>query len=635
MSDGMQGLPGPAERGEKMKTWDANNSRMRACLCLLLGCFVLCLLAAGARAAEAGHFHQLPEGVQALERERSSEADIQDILLIKNTPRGDVWLVLTPWALRSYVLVEGAWQNFSDCSPMPLEEHDRLVFRQHARGPAPGQQGAAGLVYPDDLGFDILRRRKDAGSLGLDLIQYHWQGEGFGLVGWQGAGSGQFTVFREGSWQYHDAATGALLGAVAIDPLLEMGLLADFIHLPHTLSLAQGMAVITEASAQARFPGWTLASYMAYNYSHMADAAYYRIEDGRLHLRRVTLDSKLGTTRELLTMPLPLSQGLLARLKTEEFNSLMDATGSGNLFLTREAFDVGAIPVAGKLVNSDLQSRGLLLLTEDEGGQRFLHWVVQEGTGYQVHNSQALPQEASLDLYHAGDGSLLLNYQRIQTSFTLNQEGRWLLSGLANHSGDTEEFYYTVLPFGVRLGGSYHNLDSVRVGSLPGVDAFQADLAALPTTKEALMRSLDQRGWAVVHNPNPRDRLHLRERPDKASSSLGKFYNRTPLVVLGQEGPWCRVRIGLDGHLEGYMLKEYLAFGADMDRVASALPDMVPKDGYADRPPYVSRDMKTTGPLLKGWLHIIGVVEDRLYIVMDEQGNTGYLPQDWFFEGNG
>ena len=619
-----------------MKAKNHRNGKIPGFLCLLLGCMVLFWGIAGARAEGTGKFHQLPKGVQALEREWSNEEDIQDVLLMKNTPRGDIWLVLTRWSLHSYEQVAGTWKNLSSTSPLPLGEHKGLAFRQHEKGPAPGQQGAAGLVYPDALGFDLLCERKDEGGPGVDLIQYHWQGEGFRLVGWQGAGSGQFTILREGSWHYHDAQTGALLGAVSIDPLVELGMLVDFIHLPHTLSRAQGMAAITEAAAVDRYPGWTLASYSVYNDFHMADADYYRIEEGRLQLRRVTLDSKLGKAQEVFTMPLPLSKGLLTRLETEDFGSLIDARGIDNLFLTGDAFDVDAIPVQGKLIHSDLQSRGLLLMTEDEEGQRFLHWVVQDGAGYQVHDSRALPQGASLDLFHTGDSGMLLSWagQTFQASFTLNRAGNWVLTWFVNYSAE-EEFSYRVLPFGVRVNDVYHSLDGVRVGSLPGVDVLTAELNALPTTKEALTRSLDQQGWAVVHNPNPKDRLHLREKPDRASPSLGKFYNRTPVKVLGQEGPWCRVQIGTDGHLVGYMMKEYLAFGAAMDQVAAAQPDLVPKEGYDNRPPYLSRDLKATGPLLKGWFHIIGVVEDRLYIVMDDYGNTGYLPQDWLFEGNG
>lgn len=586
-----------------MKARDRIKGRAMRFCCLLLCCVVMLGLSAHAQGEAAGKFALLPQEVQALERERGGEDDILDVLLIENTPRG---------------------------------EDLGLAFRQHKKGLAPGIQGTAGLVYPDDLGFDILCKRKGENSPGSDLIQYHWQGEGFSLVGWQEAGSGQLTIYKEGKWQYHDAQSGAALGAVEIEPLVTFGFMVYFMHLPHSLYQAQGMAAITEAAAAVRYPGWTLASYSAYNDFHMADADYYRIEDGVLQLRRVVLHSKLGKTREVFTMPLPLSKGLLARLETEDFDSLMDASGMGDLFLTPDAFDVTAIPVRGKLVHSDLQSRGLLLMTEEEEGQRFLHWVVQEGANYRVERSRVLPKEASLDLFHTGDDGMLLSWdgQRYQASFGLNPAGRFMMTWFANYSAD-KEFSFGVLPFGLRFEGSFYNLNSVRMGSLPGRDAFQMDFLSLPITEEAVNAALDQSGWAVVNNTKPTDRLHLRAKPDKASLSLGKFYNRTPVKVLGQEGPWCRVQIGVDGHLVGYMMKEYLAFGADMDRVASAMPDLVLKEDYETRPGYQSRDLKKTAQPLSGHLYIIGVVENRLYIVMDDQGSTAYYPQDWLFEGNG
>ena len=32
---------------------------------------------------------------------------------------------------------------------------------------------------------------------------------------------------------------------------------------------------------------------------------------------------------------------------------------------------------------------------------------------------------------------------------------------------------------------------------------------------------------------------------------------------------------------------------------------------------------------------VAGVVEDKPFIVLTPYGETGYMPQEWFFEGNG
>ncbi len=32
---------------------------------------------------------------------------------------------------------------------------------------------------------------------------------------------------------------------------------------------------------------------------------------------------------------------------------------------------------------------------------------------------------------------------------------------------------------------------------------------------------------------------------------------------------------------------------------------------------------------------VVGVVEDRLYILLTDDDETGYVPQAWLFDGNG
>lgn len=79
---------------------------------------------------------------------------------------------------------------------------------------------------------------------------------------------------------------------------------------------------------------------------------------------------------------------------------------------------------------------------------------------------------------------------------------------------------------------------------------------------------------AVVSNPNPQDRLNLRERPSEAAASLGKYYNGV-VVQIDQklQNDWVHVTIGNgDGIAQGYMSSQYLAFGQDVQTVASAIP---------------------------------------------------------------
>ena len=126
-------------------------------------------------------------------------------------------------------------------------------------------------------------------------------------------------------------------------------------------------------------------------------------------------------------------------------------------------------------------------------------------------------------------------------------------------------------------------------GNHPYYDVTDLPFAEFPTTYEEAVQHLDCTNWALVNNPNPTERLHLREKPDRKSVSLGKFYNRTPVYVDEIRGEWAHVTIGCD--LSGWMLMDYLAFGADMDKVACAFPQLIVKDEHQDV--WGGRDLST------------------------------------------
>jgi hypothetical protein len=64
--------------------------------------------------------------------------------------------------------------------------------------------------------------------------------------------------------------------------------------------------------------------------------------------------------------------------------------------------------------------------------------------------------------------------------------------------------------------------------------------------------------YATIVNPDSRDRLHLREEPSRSSTSLGRYFNGTQLMVLDtlliDDVFWMYVRV--DGK-EGYMMSPY------------------------------------------------------------------------------
>lgn len=79
---------------------------------------------------------------------------------------------------------------------------------------------------------------------------------------------------------------------------------------------------------------------------------------------------------------------------------------------------------------------------------------------------------------------------------------------------------------------------------------------------------------AVVNNPNPSDRLHLRSEPKEGAKSLGRYYNGVRVTInIPSDMEWTRVNIG---NYHGYMRTEFLAFGDPAQSiVASAMPIMV------------------------------------------------------------
>lgn len=75
---------------------------------------------------------------------------------------------------------------------------------------------------------------------------------------------------------------------------------------------------------------------------------------------------------------------------------------------------------------------------------------------------------------------------------------------------------------------------------------------------------------AIVNNPNPTDRLHLRSSESTQSVSLGKYYNGCTVVVLdNKSNSWDHVRIGTT---EGYMQNSFLAYDKQIDDATFSMP---------------------------------------------------------------
>ena len=247
----------------------------------------------------------------------------------------------------------------------------------------------------------------------------------------------------------------------------------------------------------------------------------------------------------------------------------------------------------------------------------------------------------SFDRYHGSAASILLCVDEITYCMTC-ENGYLTLREVWNGAGGIgiqRHAIYDLQACAESAGGNA----GFRYGNHPYSDVTDLPFAEFPTTYEEAVQHLDRTNWAVVNNPNPADRLYLRGKASKEGRNLGKFYNRTPVYVDEIRGEWAHVTIGRD--LSGWMMTKYLAFGADMEKVECAFPQLSLIEKYqenvADELAYDyyvfdAPNMSATKTLWN-WgeeCYLIGVIDD-FYIIMDTDENVRYIPQDWLWAGNG
>lgn len=132
---------------------------------------------------------------------------------------------------------------------------------------------------------------------------------------------------------------------------------------------------------------------------------------------------------------------------------------------------------------------------------------------------------------------------------------------------------------------------------------------------------------AMVSNPLPNDRLHLRQSPDKSARSLGRYYTGTVVALLDNlsgQNEWTHVEIC---GVEGYMKSEYLDFspvlGEDLPELHlfEIKPPAAGEMHLRARPDTASESL---GRLENGMLAaVIGVTGDWAHVVCE--GQAGYL----------
>jgi len=279
----------------------------------------------------------------------------------------------------------------------------------------------------------------------------------------------------------------------------------------------------------------------------------------------------------------------------------------------------------------------LFLLTEDGAGYRHINVFLQQPSGaYQLEGaSAALPAvDAIKPTVLAMGGRMVIAYgEGLLYTFQYSSFKGWMLSTVQG------ERSYRVLPH--LLVNESTDPTMLYAGNTSGAALYLFQPDTYSPNFALAAQNITWPGYALVSNPDPADRLHLRAEPDTEAASLGKYYNGTPVQMTEDLGDWAKVVVA---DVEGYMLKRYLAFDVHMLVTEPAFPHLNIREEYFGRDLTVysqpDTESRYTGILTDygssiETIVILGVVGDDWYHVMTGGGLTGYMQAELFSPGNG
>ncbi|MBQ8554848.1 MAG: SH3 domain-containing protein [Clostridia bacterium] len=302
-------------------------------------------------------------------------------------------------------------------------------------------------------------------------------------------------------------------------------------------------------------------------------------------------------------------------------------------WLNQDALLLSAAEIAPEytFVDGAATDDGLELLMQGEDGSlRMITWAVVNGTPI-TNISAALPEGTRYGSKHVWLPTQTLAW------LGLYADGVWHVKDVCPDTA-----WGSPVHMGRNWISDFTTFGDKRyVGDHPW-SSLSMDWSTLPTTLDEALESLDASRWAVVNNPDPADRLHLRERANKNSASTGKYYNGTPAEVLQKGDVWTRVRVA---GWTGWMMTKYLAFGEDGWAVENAFPQLNFVEGASTfpvwKPESIHADKKisSTGD----WtvetgedFCIIGTLDEEWYhIWFTDLDVGGYMRQSDFWPGNG
>ena len=296
--------------------------------------------------------------------------------------------------------------------------------------------------------------------------------------------------------------------------------------------------------------------------------------------------------------------------------------------LKRDTDYADYVCVDGRIKTGELQ-----FLADRPDGERVLLCAGCRRDGWLFAESTPLPEGTVFGIENFTD-HLSLGGKPFGPSVRQYADGTWGIGAMLG--GGEDGAYYTMGPHYIS-GDPLGQAPGCFYGDHPWTDIARIDWNSLAMTLEDALEYLDGSRCATPDNPDPEDRLNLRERPDRNSASLGKFYNGTYVEVLEKGGEWTYVRIGGQ---EGYMMTRYLAFGEEMHSVVPA-PSLirmpaVPVAEVIRRTAdggYITENLPIS--MSADWL-FVGTKDGQRYIVWDP-GTDGYAEVSVrdFWEGNG
>ena len=365
------------------------------------------------------------------------------------------------------------------------------------------------------------------------------------------------------------------------------------------------------------------------------------VSDGMLQYEETDEDENENIRDRWLYAPVVVGPEFAQSLELANFNiHTFDVDPRDGLYplIKNEAFTRSQSAAGEMIEDMDISLVQAVRLFETEKGASLLRVDDWNGTFYHTAVMLHFSDGAVLDTYHAGDGQVFVSSGRMTYSIARVEEGSWVLHGV-----DAESGVRAIGPDYAAPDGQltiYRN-DGYIYGESPWGLLRGRDMM-LEDSYEEMIARMDMADYALVCNPNPEDRLHLRAKPDKGSHSYGKFYNRTPVLVLERGETWTKVQIGRGGAaMTGYMMTKFLAFDEDEKAALKcAFPQMHLQEAHRDAGIRMHAEPKSGAVTERLFRQesddfIIGVSGDEWYVVLRADGAVGYVPQEAFWAGNG